>query len=968
MNTKRNPDLMIFILFFLSGISGLMYEILWARSLSNIFGSSTIANSIIIALFMGGLASGSYLAAIFIKKSDKNNLCRVYALIELSIALTALLVFYTLPMYQHIYNNYIDLTGSGSVAINLARFLLIFVIIIIPTTLMGSTLPIISQILVKDRPNAGKLVGFLYAINTLGAIAGIYFVGFYSILKFGVTASFYFAAAINIFISIVFFFKGSEWEVKSAKQPAVKKHITNPNSDRHKYLPSVILLSYALSGFTTMALEVVWTRALVFFVGSSTYAFSIILIVFLLGISLGSFVISLFVDKLKKPVFTFGIMELVLGSAALVSAFVIFKYSSSPVFNQSTLDPIFLSSLKSGIFQIFTASLLVIILPTLIMGAIFPVVNKIILEESNLAGNAVGRIYSANTFGTIFGSLAAGFIFIPLIGVTKSIMVFCFINLFLGLFLLVFSGSSKTKILSYTFGFVFIVIILFIIFPADIRFKSDTEKSSDNILYYKEDVSATVAIFEDEKGYRSMSINGMMIGGNQTKSLRKEMMLAHLPMLLHNNPKSVLTIGLGTGITFSEASLYNPDNLECVEIIKAVRDGAQLFKKDNLDIINNKNAHIYIEDGRNFLSTVKKKYDVIIDDSMLRRESAGNGPLYAFEYYKDISNHLNKNGLFCQWLPLYLEKDIYKSILKTVKYNFKYVTLWYLGHAAVIQIASNDEIKIDLKQIQQKMLSPVINTHLKKIEMDDAETLVKCFLLDNDRIEQFCSNARINSDDKPYVEFMVPLQNSSQVIFGDNLLEMAPMRPNQVPLHLFTDFPGSQINYSDNKWNNFHLILRGSILHHLDKEEESFYAYLKAFELDSNDKNAKYFLGIGRGETPQDRALAFVKIGDYFKASKYFDKALYYYNESFSIDNSSISALNSISNLYFELGDYKSAIMAGEKAVEIEPSNVSLLFNLGTYYEEMKNFGKAKYLYDKCLALNPLFSYAKDRLEKMNIR
>jgi len=324
---------------------------------------------------------------------------------------------------------------------------------------------------------------------------------------------------------------------------------------------------------------------------------------------------------------------------------------------------------------------------------------------------------------------------------------------------------------------------------------------------------------------------------------------------------------------------------------------------------------------------------------------------------------MNPGAIFCQWLPLYLEKEVYKSVLRTLKGSFKYVTLWYLGHAAVIQIASNEEIKIDPLLIQSKIDRPAIKSRLKLVELDDAYTLLKCFLLDNEKSLHFSSDAAINFDDTPFVEFKVPLQSSSQIIFGENLLEMAPMRPAKPPFAFSVSNMSAE--ETNNKWNSFHLILRGSILHHIGKPEESMAAYLRAFEIDSSDKHARYFLGIGRGEHFSDRSNSLIKIGDYFKSKKLFDKSIYYYNLACFEDTISISALNSLSTVYFETGNFDKAIFTGEKALSIQPNNESLLYNLGTYYEEINKKEKAKELYSKCLAINPLFSYAKERLNSM---
>ena len=963
MILNKNLRALIFFLFFISGVSGLIYEILWARILTSHFGSSNIANSIIISVFMGGLALGSYISSQHIYKLKKISPILIYSLIEFFIAISALISFYTLPLLSNFYINNIDLSGTSYFIVNLIRFFLVATILLIPTTFMGMTLPVITQIIINDSSRKSKFIGFLYSINTFGAIIGVILSGFYLILNYGINNTFYLAILLNSIIGIIFliiYFQNKNISIKN--QYIKSKQLNEANIIPNKKFFLIILIIYAISGFISMALEVVWIRALIFFVGSSTYAFSIILVVFLFGIALGSGLSSILIHKLKRSILAYSLLEFLLGFSILISIIVIHYYSFKLLGVDNNIDPIFLSSINSSITDIFILTFLIIIVPTLIMGSLFPVVNNILLNEKIASSYVVGKVYAANTFGTIIGSVFCAFILIPFLGVSNTLLLFCLLSSILGLILILIEKDINRKYKLYTILPVLFFLLIMIISPINLRFKSDTEKVTDKILFYKEDPAATVSVFEDENGFKSMSINGMMIGGNQIKSLRKEIMLAHLPLLFHSNPQSVLTIGLGTGITLGDISLYNPKTLECVEIIDAVKEASKLFKEDNLNVVSNQKAKIYIEDGRNFLLTNKKKYDVIIDDSMLRRESAGNGPLYASEYYNDIKKSLNPNGLFCQWVPLYLNKEIYRTILNTTKLHFKYITLWYIGHAAVIQLASNDKINIDLNKLKSKLENPQIKNRLKKIEYDDPIALLKCFLLDNDQIERICKNSKINSDNNPIVEFKVPLETSSQNIFADNLLEMAPLRPLKPPF-IFSSTDEKDINSLSQKWNNFHFVLKSSILHHLGKNNESFNELIKAYEVDSTDKHVKYFLGIGNGEPDKEKAVSYVKIGDYYRSINKIENAIYYYNIAYNEYPYSIEALNSLSQTFFETGKIDKAIDYGEKAIAIQPDNVYLLYNLGTYYEEAKNYTRAQSLYLKCTQINPLFEPAKQKIK-----
>jgi spermidine synthase len=962
----------IIFLFFLSGISGLIYEIIWTRVLMNLLGSSIYAISIVLAVFMGGLAIGSLIFGKIIDNKSINIKLRFYAYIEIGIALSAGFSFYALPLIQKLYLVGFDLIIENSVFLTLLRFIISILILIIPTILIGATLPVLSKAFILNRENLSNDLGLLYGINTLGGVVGIAVSSFILIQKIGIDNTFFIAVFLNILIGLIVFLKSKEWEKESRVKPSRTKQKVKPLV---KYIPTrkysdrfyqLILVTYGISGLTALAFEVFWTRSLIFFIGSSTYAFSIILIIFLTGITLGS-LFSAFLSKgIKDPIWTFAFLEILIGIFTLTSLFIFKQFSVEVSFNTNNLDPIFLSSLESSFFQLFLKAFIVVFPSTFLMGMLFPIINNIYIRHFETLGKGIGQVYSINTIGTIFGSIIASFVMIPLFGVSYSILFFSMINFLLGFIISIFTNRSlKIKGMLWVSP-VLILVFIFLNNPFIKNFKSDTEKPTDKILFYKEDISATVKVYQDINGYKSISVNGMMIGGNQPKSIRKEIMLAHLPMLFHPEPKAVLTVGLGSGITLGELSLYKPDKLNCVEIVDAVKTAARYFKDDNSNILENNKANIIIEDGRNYLLTSGEKYDVIIDDSMLRRESAGNGPLYSFEYYKDCLNHLNEGGIFCQWLPLYLEKKTYQSILKTLKNNFQYVTLWYLGHSAVVQIATKNKLKINVDNLSKKLNNPSINHHLKLVEMDDPSTILKCMLLDNNELDKFSNKGEINSDNFPLVEFRVPLESGSEKTFSDNLLEMAPLRPKEIP-SIFT-FPDNTIsNYIENNlkrnWNNFHYILSGSIFFHSGDIKNGFRYFMKALEIDPTDKHAIYFLEIGENEQISRREVSLLQIGNIFYSEKNIPRAIEYMQKSISIDSTFTNGYNALANLYFDIGETERAISLGEKAVQIIPYNTILLFNLGTYYEEAKYYQKAFDIYKRVLEIDPTNKSAKDGLE-----
>jgi spermidine synthase len=985
----------ILTIFFFSGISGLIYEIIWSRILAQIFGSSIYAITIILSIFMAGLAAGSFIFGKIIDKNRKIPNLKFYALLELGIAISASFSLLLLPLIKNIYIFFYNSLGNESIILNLVRFFSAACILIIPAILMGGTLPVLLKSIVKDEKTSAIDVGIFYGINTLGAAAGVILSAFYFIENVGVHETFFIAVLINLSISIIIFFFYKNFEndlIKLNKSSGTAKSVTEPtkksgykdktdkknpvSTDKkvtdkdiaQAYFPKsksflyVLIISYGFSGLISLALETLWTRSLIFFIGSSTYAFSIILINFLLGIAIGSFLMTLFIKKINNSILTCAILEILLAITSLLSILLFHRYSNENLNISLTADPLFLGSLNSGFSLIFLKTFYIVFPSTLIMGMLFPLVNQIYNRTFRNFGANIGKIYSSNTIGTIFGSLLAAFVFIPVFGVSLSIALFSIINIIIGLVIFHYTNPSKIKLLFfYPIPFLFIISLFFL--PYLKEFKSDTERSGDKTLYYKEDISATVKIYQDEEGFKSMSVNGMMIGGTQMKTMRKQVLLAHLPMLFHPKPEKVLTVGLGTGITLNELSLYHPKRLDCVEIVDAVKVGSHYFNETNENIIKKDNTAIHIEDGRNFLLTSNEEYDVIIDDSMLRRESAGNGPLYSDEYYQDCYKHLGKNGIFCQWLPLYLEKPTYQMVLRTLKKNFPYISLFYLGHAAVVQIATKEELKINIDLIKEKLNDSKIAHHLNLVEMDNIEAIIKSLLIDNSNLDKILGTGELNSDNNPLVEFRVPKEKGLEKTFSDNLLELAPYRPQSIPA-IFNFSENSENTILKNRinkyWNSFHYILSGAIFTHAGDTKNGQLQYLKALEIDSTDKHALYFLCLSPNENKIFRTKSLYEIGNLYLGQKNIIKAINYYKQSLEVDSLFANGYNALANLYFNVGRINESIILGEKSIKIIPNNPILLFNLATYYEEAGNYKRACALYEESLKYDPTNKYAME--------
>ncbi|MFH1074129.1 MAG: fused MFS/spermidine synthase [Candidatus Firestonebacteria bacterium] len=513
------------LLFFISGISGLVYEVVWTRMLTLTFGNTTYSATTVLASYMGGLALGSFLAGKYIDKAK--NLIKIYGILELLIAFVALLIPFALDALVPLYKT-IGATLNPSLFIfGLIRFFISFLMFLLPTTLMGATLPVLSKALINSKKNLGERLGFLYSINTLGAVFGCFLSGFFLISLCGIKASIYLAAFLNLIIGIFAVFLSSREEGKAARAERAEKGV--PTHFHSKKIALLAAIVFGISGFASLGYEVVWTRNLIFVFTSSVYSFTVMLMVFLAGIALGSLVFSRIVDREKDPVLLLSLIQLMIGLFSFIAlySFKLFYY----VFEKFVMTDI--SAISLGEFSFAALYFIVLIFPsTFFMGAAFPVTGKLVAGDIKTLGRSIGNVYSLNTIGAILGAFTTGFLLVPLIHGQNTLGLLIIINAAVGFFFFCLAGKRKknTKLI-YGMG-VFVAalgISLFFqedIFTSIVKFKVEKFAGPVKVIFSDEDVEAKVSVFEEAVSKeRTLWINGLIVAG---KCLDTKLM-AHLP-------------------------------------------------------------------------------------------------------------------------------------------------------------------------------------------------------------------------------------------------------------------------------------------------------------------------------------------------------------------------------------------------------------------------------------------------------
>ncbi|MFQ6044545.1 MAG: fused MFS/spermidine synthase, partial [Candidatus Poribacteria bacterium] len=440
LQNRHKTKLTILIIFFASGAAGLIYEVIWTRMLTLVFGSTVFAVTTVLTSFMAGLALGSF---YFGRRADEQERpLRTYSYLEAGIGVFALIFPIILILLNGVYVGIYRQINASFYPLSLIRFVLSFLVLLVPTTLMGATLPIISKFFVSRLENLGWDVGRLYSLNTFGAVVGTIAAGFFLVKWFGVDWTLRLSAAINLIIAGIAILLDKQWvsvramncaTTNSAANGAINCATTNP------LIVQLALWAFAASGFCALAYEVLWTRILVFFVGSTTYAFATMLSAFLFGIAAGSFIFARIADlpyfreKLQHQVSILGVVQISIGLSAIALL---------PAFSELYAIRV---GLPAGRFWSFISCLVVMILPTTLMGASFPLVTRIYTFNLNKLGRSIGNIYSINTVGAILGSFIAGFILIPLIGIQKSVVLIASVNTIMGCLLIALNPQANRR-------------------------------------------------------------------------------------------------------------------------------------------------------------------------------------------------------------------------------------------------------------------------------------------------------------------------------------------------------------------------------------------------------------------------------------------------------------------------------------------------------------------------------------------
>jgi spermidine synthase/MFS family permease len=776
---KNTKPILAFI-FVLSGATGLIYQVVWFKYLSLFLGNTNYAQMIVLSTFLGGLAWGNY---FFGKRADSfANPVMWYGFLELLIGIYCIAypllnsfwgdTFHSFAISFDIYDN--------KFLFNLLRFGLSAILLIIPTFAMGGTLPILSKHFVREIKDSRKEMAILYFLNSFGAVGGVFLAGFILIKSIGLENSLYFSAAINIIIAIASiiisykFVKPVSSELNNETDITQNQASTLPGIS--KAMGIVIIVVAGLSGLAALTYEMLWTRLLVNILGSSTYAFSIMLMAFISGITLGSIIVSQnFIGRFNRiKLLIFCQVAIVIGTMLVLPLYERLPYYLwviASLFIKSTQTfPIFLT-----IEFMVTFGLMFV--PTIFMGMTLPIAVEVLTHNSNRISFSIGKIFSINTFGTVAGAIMSGLLFIPFLGIKISFEIAMVINLFAAL-LLIFTYSKFSPAKKYSYLFLLIMLItgyslLFKGWNTDSTLSGVFRKFNEmppssytefknsftnrNVLYYKEGVNSNVAVVEmtDSTKQRILLINGKP-DASSIYDMPTQVLLGQIPMMLHPNPKNVFVVGFGSGVTIGSVLTHPVNSVTCVEISREVIDAAAYFSKENNSCLEDKRVNIVVEDAHTYLNLTKEKFDVIISEPS-NPWIAGIGNLFSKEYFERCNNRLTDDGIMVQWFHIYeLNDEILQLVLKTFNTVFPMAQIWNSVQGDLILVGTKKKMEIDYNLLRQKIAINSVKTNLNKIDINSVFTFLSCQQLSPEGFFSVASGSIINRESHPLLEFLAP--------------------------------------------------------------------------------------------------------------------------------------------------------------------------------------------------------------------
>ncbi len=727
---------LLFTAIFISGASALVYQLIWVRLLGLVFGVSSFAVATVVAVFLLGLGLGSYFFGRWSERA--RDPLRIYLYVELGIAATSLLAYLVieaLPVYRYLheyaYNN------LGFYGLSVARLLLSTLVLLPPVFLIGGTMPLLAKYFLRNPDSLGSSFSRIYYLNTLGACAGALLTGFVFVRYFGVIGTLMLAVGGNLLVALI---------IALSKRGTGTTRPSTGEQSPYSYM----LVFLFLTGFISLGYEMLWVRILSTYGLSTSQAFALILAGFLLGFSVGAWVVARKVDRHRDLEAWFSAVSIV---TALSGAVVLLLLRQFEALTILLADATPMSPLTLGMALAFAVSFI----PAAFMGILFPLGVRIYAHDIDRIGAKAGNTFFSNTLGCVLGSLLTGFVLIPFLGMWNTTLVLINLSLLIAAaFLLRARSPARAQWVSLVVVAVAANLLVFTdskTFHAELKGRDmRTAAEGFEVIYYAEGLSGTVTAVE-RGNYRGLFVDGQNVSGTDPVLLADSKMLAHVPLLLAEQPTVALTVGYGTGTT-SGSMLLHDIEVHAVEIEKKIIEAAPLFSEVNYSSYADPDLEIVLDDARNYIATTDEKFSAIVTD-VTNLKYKRNPYLYTREYFEIMRDALSANGVAAAWLPVGgLSFNDLRTLIATFDSVFPHTTAWYFTQFPthfIILVGTPQPTLVDLGNLGEKMAR--VEHDLRSLNVDNVYELASMLLLGESDVDSLVDGAPIHTDNRPILEY-----------------------------------------------------------------------------------------------------------------------------------------------------------------------------------------------------------------------
>ena len=931
------------ICFFLSGFAGLVYEVAWIRQAALLFGSTTFAVSAVLAVFFLGLAIGAYLFGRVGQRTSRPLI--LFGYVEIGLGVLALISPYAFDFADFLYGIAYRMLSDAPFLRFTIRLLLVALVVLPPTVLMGGTLPLFCRQYSRNSGRIARAVGLLYGVNTLGAALGCVATGFVFLPDLGLRGAVYIGVVCNILSGLVV------RALSIARDDVVSSSAASRAvSDRLPQSSVVFVLFFAV-GFVALGAEVLWVRYLGLLINNTVYTYTLALGVVLVGLVLGSILAAQFSDRTDRRAHFFGAFQVATGLVVLALLM---------------LSPGAWRGLGSDLYIYFA----VLLPPAVLSGAAFPLAIRLVTDNAEYTSGVAGNLIAVNTLGGILGSLLIGFVGIPFFGLEKCLFFITGANLAIG-FAAWFLLDRRSRAFKYVAALVAILVYLGIPYFSQTQVPADFIGEGRDLVAFREGYGANMAVVRREDDL-ALEIDRWWQGGRKKNH---QIMAAHVPMLLHPDPRRVVVVGAGTGQTVSRFLMYPIDYLACVDIEPALFPFVEEYFE--ADWMRDPRVEIVAEDGRNFLRHTAEIYD-IISLELGEVSRPGVAFFYTVDFYARARERLAPGGYLVQFVPLhFLSEDQFRGVVRSFLTVFPQSVLWYNTSELLLIGSADDAFNIaqgKLLGMDEEIQGDLQYSHWGGVaySLNQPHVFWGGYLMGAEGLASATVEADVYWDDRPILDYeTVQNEERDELVFAEMLYKyrdsIDALMPGEVDARIadvqnknlreiaarvFVRQASNLIPVREHRriatlceeairrlpeYLEAHRMFADAMMQ-LGRLQDAERHYARVLELDPADARAL-----------NGRAVAFHRAGRLEDAVRYYEDAIRYHPDNALSQNGIAMALH-------RLGRFDEAIQHYKEAIRLHPDRPDTYADLGMALAQAGRLREAVPYLEKALALRPNFT------------